>query len=150
MSVIALKCPECGANLEFDDSREFGFCQFCGTKILIESSKVINDNSTTINNYYSNSNPSPRELKCEIVRDKRFSDSMYKFYVYIDGFEVAKLKSGAVQPIELDEGMHEIVIRTHGFTDYVTNVKITSDTRLITGFDGTLKRRIFLRSERLR
>lgn len=29
----ALRCPQCGADLELDDSKEFGFCSSCGTKI---------------------------------------------------------------------------------------------------------------------
>lgn len=53
MSLIALKCPNCNGNLEFEDSREFGFCQYCGAKVLIQ--KDINNihntfNSTTIIN----------------------------------------------------------------------------------------------------
>ena len=30
-------CPNCGANLNFDDNnRDFGFCQFCGAKIMLD------------------------------------------------------------------------------------------------------------------
>ena len=36
MKVIKLVCPNCKTNLELDDTREFGFCQYCGTKILLE------------------------------------------------------------------------------------------------------------------
>jgi len=39
MPAVALKCPNCSGNLELEDSREFGFCQYCGTKIMIQ--KVI-------------------------------------------------------------------------------------------------------------
>ncbi len=34
MGFIALKCPSCGAEIQMDSSREFGFCQYCGTKIV--------------------------------------------------------------------------------------------------------------------
>lgn len=47
MSIISLKCPTCDADLTMDDSREFGFCEFCGTKILLQKEKV------TINNNYN-------------------------------------------------------------------------------------------------
>ena len=46
MNVIKLVCPNCKANIELDDSREFGFCQYCGTKILLEKEQpnvVINN-----------------------------------------------------------------------------------------------------------
>lgn len=36
MPLIALKCPQCGADLKMDDSREFMFCEFCGAKVIKE------------------------------------------------------------------------------------------------------------------
>ena len=36
MALKPLKCPECGANIELDDTREFGFCNFCGTKVMLK------------------------------------------------------------------------------------------------------------------
>lgn len=31
------QCPNCGANLTFDDkNKDFGFCQYCGTKIMLD------------------------------------------------------------------------------------------------------------------
>lgn len=36
MNLIHLRCPDCGADLEVDNSREFCFCQYCGTKIILE------------------------------------------------------------------------------------------------------------------
>ncbi len=34
MGYIPLVCPQCGAKIDLDDSREFGFCSYCGTKII--------------------------------------------------------------------------------------------------------------------
>ena len=36
MSLVLLKCPNCAANLELSDSKEFAFCMHCGAKILIK------------------------------------------------------------------------------------------------------------------
>lgn len=36
MNLIHLRCPDCGADLEVDNSSEFCFCQYCGTKIILE------------------------------------------------------------------------------------------------------------------
>ena len=36
MNLVHLRCPDCGAELEVDSSREFCFCQYCGTKIIFE------------------------------------------------------------------------------------------------------------------
>ena len=35
MALISLKCPNCSGDIELDDSREFGFCVYCGSKVMI-------------------------------------------------------------------------------------------------------------------
>jgi len=35
------QCPNCTASLTFDDNREFGFCQYCGTKIMLDDYRTI-------------------------------------------------------------------------------------------------------------
>ncbi len=58
MGMIAVKCPQCGADIQLDDSREFGFCNYCGTKIIQDriihehKGSVKVDNSERINNLY--------------------------------------------------------------------------------------------------
>lgn len=32
----ACQCPNCNAQISLDDSRDFGFCQYCGTKIMLD------------------------------------------------------------------------------------------------------------------
>ncbi len=39
MGFVKLNCPNCGANIELSEDREYGFCSFCGTKVVQE--KVI-------------------------------------------------------------------------------------------------------------
>lgn len=34
MGFIKLSCPNCGANIQLDKSREYGFCSYCGAKIV--------------------------------------------------------------------------------------------------------------------
>lgn len=56
MKIIALKCPNCNADIELDQDREFGFCNYCGSKIMIADavqkvSGTVNINrSSEINN----------------------------------------------------------------------------------------------------
>ena len=38
--LIALKCPSCGADIEFEESREFAFCSYCGSKVIQEKKTV--------------------------------------------------------------------------------------------------------------
>ena len=54
MSLVALKCPNCGGSLDLEDSRDFAFCQYCGTKILIKEEigrqRVVVDRSEELKN----------------------------------------------------------------------------------------------------
>ena len=35
MKITALKCPSCGADINLDSSREYGYCSYCGCQIQI-------------------------------------------------------------------------------------------------------------------
>ena len=41
MTMKALRCTQCGAELEFDNSKDFGFCYCCGTKIMLKEKKEV-------------------------------------------------------------------------------------------------------------
>lgn len=40
MATVSIKCPNCGGALELDDSKEFGFCIFCGTQVRVQDEKT--------------------------------------------------------------------------------------------------------------
>ncbi|WP_400203156.1 hypothetical protein [Candidatus Methanomassiliicoccus intestinalis] len=45
MDPISLRCNNCGGSLEFEKSMDFGFCKYCGNKVMIPkqaSTQVIN------------------------------------------------------------------------------------------------------------
>ncbi|MBR1763582.1 MAG: zinc ribbon domain-containing protein [Eubacterium sp.] len=50
MGMVALKCPGCGADIELDDSREFGFCNYCGTKVMQDKIVVEHQGSVKVDN----------------------------------------------------------------------------------------------------
>lgn len=58
MGIIAMKCPQCGADIQLDDSREFGFCTYCGTKVMQEKiivehrGGVVLDNTEKLKNLH--------------------------------------------------------------------------------------------------
>lgn len=37
MGLVSAKCPNCGADIQVDESRTTGFCQYCGSSIEIQS-----------------------------------------------------------------------------------------------------------------
>lgn len=48
MGMVELKCPNCGASIELDESREFGFCQYCGTRVVQDKLIIEHRGSVTI------------------------------------------------------------------------------------------------------
>ncbi|MBE6522526.1 MAG: hypothetical protein E7Z62_05295 [Thermoplasmata archaeon] len=55
--LIPLKCPSCGGDIQIDDTKEFAFCMFCGTKMVIQeqlSKRVVIDDSAKINGLLNN------------------------------------------------------------------------------------------------
>ena len=55
MVLISLKCPECHGDIQLDDTREFGFCMHCGTKVLLRNTAKQNLNITLEDNRIANS-----------------------------------------------------------------------------------------------
>lgn len=47
--MVDFKCPNCGVNISIDDTREFGFCSYCGTKLqLVQKVKVVHEGTVNI------------------------------------------------------------------------------------------------------
>lgn len=49
MKLQVVKCPECHANLEIEEGRDFCYCQYCGYKILLDNEKQEVQISQNIN-----------------------------------------------------------------------------------------------------
>ena len=47
MGFKRVQCPGCGSNVELDETREFGFCTYCGAKITID--KIIVEHRGQVN-----------------------------------------------------------------------------------------------------
>ena len=48
--MVVLRCPNCAANLDIDERRQFAFCQYCGTKIVNINNAVELNRTQEINN----------------------------------------------------------------------------------------------------
>ena len=53
MSLVNVKCPNCGSSIQLDGNREEGFCSYCGSKVQIQEAikQVKIDKSGDIQNY---------------------------------------------------------------------------------------------------
>ena len=40
MKLVNTNCPNCGANLQVDEDRTFCYCEYCGSKILIDDDNI--------------------------------------------------------------------------------------------------------------
>lgn len=55
MPLIDLKCPGCGAPIQMDSTKDFGFCMYCGNKMIIRDEITnihIHDESNHIHFHY--------------------------------------------------------------------------------------------------
>ncbi len=41
MALKALKCPNCDANIQVDDDRDYGFCSYCGAQVQVKETVKI-------------------------------------------------------------------------------------------------------------
>lgn len=48
--MVVLTCPNCSATLEIDESRQFAFCQYCGTKVTNLNNSVEINRTVEIQN----------------------------------------------------------------------------------------------------
>lgn len=47
--MIDLKCPNCSASISLDETREYGFCSYCGTKIqLVQKVRMMHEGTVNI------------------------------------------------------------------------------------------------------
>lgn len=79
MKLVKLACPNCNANLEIEETREFAFCTYCGTKIaiqkdvpLISTNKVIINNGVFITDNTENNNEAKPSIENLILRAEDF------------------------------------------------------------------------------
>ena len=59
--IIQITCPTCGAQIEIDNSREFMFCKYCGTKIYGASMTGANMGYAQDTGYGADPNADPYE-----------------------------------------------------------------------------------------
>ena len=49
MSFVKVKCPSCGANVDLDATGEYGYCAYCGTKIVRDKIVVEHRGEVSVN-----------------------------------------------------------------------------------------------------
>ncbi|HOE52944.1 MAG TPA: hypothetical protein PKO24_04860 [Methanomassiliicoccales archaeon] len=70
MALIALKCPQCGGDIELESVKEIGFCMYCGSKVVIQEAlkhEVTVDESRKIEAWVM--------LGCDALKSGNFIDA---------------------------------------------------------------------------
>ncbi len=73
MGFTAVKCPSCGSTIELDESREFGFCSYCGTKIVQDRIVVEHKGSISVSGFADEQ--SLLERASYLLEDGHFSNA---------------------------------------------------------------------------
>ena len=100
MAFIAAKCSQCGANIQVDDSRESGFCTYCGAKFVTE--KVVHNyvtNNKIVTNYEQTTNVNAHTVHIH-------NDEINRLFMVEEGVLV-KYK-GKLKKVSVPEGILEI------------------------------------------
>lgn len=78
MKLRVLKCPECRANIEITEGRNYCYCQYCGCKIMLDDEKTettynknININKNTTNTQRYINDAEVIKAKSEAEENKR-------------------------------------------------------------------------------
>ncbi|MBP7175316.1 MAG: hypothetical protein KBA53_03715 [Thermoclostridium sp.] len=71
MALKAIKCTQCGADLQLDDQKEFGYCLNCGSRIMIyETINIKHSGSVTLDN-------SEKATNCLKLADQAYAINNY-------------------------------------------------------------------------
>ena len=73
MRLISQTCPHCGAQLNIDLDRRQAFCQYCGTRLLIDEENTININTRFIDE----ARLKEAEVRLKELEYEREKDSAY-------------------------------------------------------------------------
>ncbi len=115
MRLVKLNCPNCNAALELDADRQTAFCQYCGTKILIddEVQHIKLDNAYAVGVDLERGRQQvlrQQTGKFTLSRIKSWNFPLVAYEVFIDGVPVAMLKNGQSVTRNLPVGDHYIKI----------------------------------------
>ena len=103
IQLLSMKCPSCGANLEAEKGREYMFCSYCGTKILIN-----NDNEYIYRNIdEARIRESENELEIrlrELELEEKENAKNHKLVTIAYGVSLVFVIIGAFLGIWWDEG----------------------------------------------
>lgn len=111
MGMISAKCPNCGANIEIDNSKEFGVCNYCGTKVIQDKVVVEHtgnikiDTTEKLNNLYQLARRAVKDnndrkaleyyLQIAMIEPNSWEANFYSTYYEALNCKIAQIESAA-------------------------------------------------------
>ena len=139
MGFVACKCPQCGADLNYDESRKIMFCQYCGSKVLKTDVNQYITNNVTNNIQADNLNVS-NQLDVDTMfynwlvggNNKLVGDLTY-YYPYDDRAKFAKFYSSHESGINTanNDSLSYCEENSYIFSPFKTNYDTTKEILII-------------------
>ena len=79
MPLVEAKCPNCGASLSVDNSKEAAVCDFCGTPYIVEKAVTGAISNSTINNSVINVYNTGKSEKKELSQEELYERYVTEF-----------------------------------------------------------------------
>lgn len=139
MPLVPAKCPQCGANIEIDDSKDAGICKYCGTAFITE--KAINNYNTyvTNNNSFAGASIVVQSDTENIEKLIERASTFIKLKEY-DEAEKAYHEIALKYPMDYRGWFGIVISKTKGMTDISYSSYSYSDyTKIIDCFDKALQ-----------
>ncbi len=124
--LVKMTCPGCGQALDFDDSKEFMFCRYCGTKIANVAQKVeIDQNiSGTVMHKIDRSGEPNLSVSYSSI------NMGVRMVLVIDRAQKQIFIHGQSMTYHLSPGPHNLIIKI-GKKNYARSIFITEDNAMV-------------------
>lgn len=123
MGFVKLNCPNCGAEMNLDSSREFGFCQYCGTKVVQDRIVVEHRGSVGIDRTDEVNNLLLRAD--EFFNKKDFETSKLYYNKVLDIEATNPLARGRISEIDRILATPNFILQRISSNSFINNTAIT-------------------------
>ncbi len=123
--IYKMVCPQCNAPLEMDDTKDFMFCRFCGTKVANLSQKVEINQQVNVSGTVMHVNDRTNEPNLLISYSSSNPGVQMMVTIPSIGIKKALLMNGQEMSFRLPNGVNTIAVKI-GKINYKRNVLINS------------------------
>ncbi len=127
MGFIPMICPQCGAQIEIVDSRDFGFCSYCGTKIVRDKIVIEHRGSISLDHSAEIKNLLLRAGECMRMGDIDGAEKKYEQVLTMD-YDNAIARRGLQELYRvIKEPNFSLAVTISKFYNKTTRVDVTID-----------------------